>query len=74
MSWCADFEFRVAQGLPFHFHKEAWNEAVAGLKRWTVYPPERVPPGHYLMIDSHQQWLERVLVRPNALYWNNHFQ
>jgi hypothetical protein len=56
--------FAVGQqgtGLPFHFHKEAWNEAVAGLKRWSVYPPSEVPPAHYLMIDSHAEWLQTVL-------------
>lgn len=40
--------FAVGQqgtGLPFHFHKEAWNEAVAGMKRWSIYPPQTVPPG-----------------------------
>ena len=40
-------------GAPSHFHKDAWNVASTGLKRWYVYPPacsvySNMPVAHWV--------------------------
>ena len=47
-------------GIPFHFHKDGYNEVLWGRKLWGFYPPSGVAPGHN-RFSTHSQWIREVL-------------
>jgi hypothetical protein len=47
-------------GIPFHFHKDGYQELIFGRKLWSLYPPTTVAPGHN-MHATHGEWMTAVM-------------
>lgn len=46
------------QGIPFHFHADAYNLLLHGRKRWAIYGPHQMTPTGYSSTESFANWLE----------------
>eukprot|EP01043_Picozoa_sp_COSAG02_P041667 COSAG02_NODE_3474_length_6681_cov_29.310696_4_plen_407_part_00 len=45
------------QGIPFHWHGDAYSVQLHGAKLWVVFPPGRMPSSGFLLSETLEQWL-----------------
>ena len=46
------------QGIPFHWHGDAYSVQLHGAKLWVIFAPGQMPSSGFLLSETLEQWLE----------------
>jgi hypothetical protein len=49
------------QGIPFHWHQDAYSLQLHGRKRWAIYAPHKMTSTGFSVFESHTTWLQNQI-------------